>query len=123
VIARSYLYVPGDSGERLERLTRRSAADAVIADLEDAVAPARKPEAVEAIAARLAQRSENGVQRSVQINASRLGLDDLHAVFGPALDGIVIPAVLLSGRHTAPAIVGSTTPDSTPGRQPTTTCE
>lgn len=37
MIARSYLYVPGDSGDRLERAPIRGT-DAVIADLEDAVA-------------------------------------------------------------------------------------
>jgi citrate lyase subunit beta / citryl-CoA lyase len=92
MIARSYLYAPGDSGDRLERSATRGA-DAVIADLEDAVAPTHKADAVKAVAAWLARRSEDGVQRWVRINAGRLGLDDVRTVFGPGLDGIVIPKV------------------------------
>jgi citrate lyase subunit beta/citryl-CoA lyase len=91
VIARSYLYVPGDSGDRLERAAARGA-DAIIADLEDAVAPARKAVAVEAVAAWLARRG-SGVQRWVRVNAGERGIEDLRAVFRPGLDGIVIPKV------------------------------
>lgn len=91
MIARSYLYVPGDSGDRLERAPTRGT-DVVIADLEDAVAAARKAVAVEAVAAWLARR-DGGVQRWVRVNAGERGLDDLRAVFGPGLDGIVIPKV------------------------------
>jgi citrate lyase subunit beta/citryl-CoA lyase len=90
VIARSYLYVPGDSGDRLERAPERGA-DAVIADLEDAVAPARKSAAVEAVSGWLAYRHDSGVQRWVRVNAGERGPDDLRAVFGPGLDGVVIP--------------------------------
>jgi citrate lyase subunit beta/citryl-CoA lyase len=90
VIARSYLYVPGDSGDRLERAPARGA-DAVIADLEDAVAPARKSAAVEAVAGWLAHRDDSGVQRWVRVNAGERGPDDLRAVYGPGLDGVVIP--------------------------------
>ncbi|HKZ28344.1 MAG TPA: aldolase/citrate lyase family protein, partial [Acidimicrobiia bacterium] len=39
--ARSYLFVPGDQSDKLAKAGERGA-DAVIADLEDAVAPARK---------------------------------------------------------------------------------
>ena len=38
MLPRSYLYVPGDSPEKLAKALQRGA-DAVIADLEDAVAP------------------------------------------------------------------------------------
>jgi citrate lyase subunit beta/citryl-CoA lyase len=91
VIARSYLYVPGDSGSRLERAAARGA-DAIIADLEDSVAAARKAVAVDAVAAWLERRGD-GVQRWVRVNAGERGIEDVRSVFGPGLDGIVIPKV------------------------------
>jgi len=48
-IPRSYLFVPGDRPERFDKALA-SAADAVILDLEDAVAPADKARAREALA-------------------------------------------------------------------------
>ncbi len=89
--ARSYLYVPGDSGERLERSTSRGA-DAVIADLEDAVAAARRPAARTAIAAWLTSDQVEG-QRWVRINAGPEGLKDLDAVHSVHLSGVVVPKV------------------------------
>ena len=44
MLPRSYLYVPGDAPEKLHKALGRGA-DALIVDLEDAVAPARKAEA------------------------------------------------------------------------------
>lgn len=49
---RSYLFVPGDRAERFEKALA-SAADAVVVDLEDAVAPAAKGSARVAVAALL----------------------------------------------------------------------
>jgi citrate lyase subunit beta/citryl-CoA lyase len=49
---RSYLFVPGDRAERIAR-ARASGADAVIVDLEDAVAPANKLAARDAVAGAL----------------------------------------------------------------------
>ena len=49
---RSYLFVPGDRPERIAK-ARASGADAVIVDLEDAVAPAGKVAARDAVAAAL----------------------------------------------------------------------
>jgi citrate lyase subunit beta/citryl-CoA lyase len=49
---RSYLFVPGDRPERFTK-ARASGADAVVVDLEDAVAPAGKPAARDAVAAAL----------------------------------------------------------------------
>jgi len=51
--ARSYLFVPGDRPERFEKALG-SAADAVVVDLEDAVAPPAKAAARDAVAALLA---------------------------------------------------------------------
>lgn len=65
MMPRSYLFVPGDRLERCEKALA-SGADAVIVDLEDAVAPAKKDVAREALAAWL--RPEHKVV--VRINAA-----------------------------------------------------
>jgi citrate lyase subunit beta/citryl-CoA lyase len=54
---RSYLFVPGDRPERFDKALA-TAADAVVVDLEDAVAPSAKVSAREAVAALLASRRE-----------------------------------------------------------------
>ncbi|HVL21913.1 MAG TPA: aldolase/citrate lyase family protein, partial [Amaricoccus sp.] len=47
---RSLLFVPGDRPDRMEKALG-AGADALILDLEDAVAPAARPEARKAVAA------------------------------------------------------------------------
>ncbi|HKU96025.1 MAG TPA: aldolase/citrate lyase family protein, partial [Vineibacter sp.] len=65
---RSFLFVPGDSERKLAK-GLQSGADALILDLEDSVAPARKPLAREAVAAVLAQpRAVRRPQFWVRIN-------------------------------------------------------
>lgn len=66
---RSYLFVPGDRPERFAKAWA-SGADAVVFDLEDAVAPAHKEAARAALAASWAGFSgkHDGVQRVVRIN-------------------------------------------------------
>lgn len=54
---RSYLFVPGDRPERFEKALG-SVADAVVVDLEDAVAPSAKPAARAAVAALFASTSD-----------------------------------------------------------------
>jgi citrate lyase subunit beta / citryl-CoA lyase len=54
---RSYLFVPGDRPERFEKALA-SAADAVVVDLEDAVAPPAKAAARDAVGALLASRRD-----------------------------------------------------------------
>jgi citrate lyase subunit beta/citryl-CoA lyase len=53
---RTYLFVPGDRPERFDKALA-SGADAVVLDLEDAVAPADKPRARDAVALRLRDAS------------------------------------------------------------------
>lgn len=60
---RTYLFVPGDRPERFDK-ARASGADAVVLDLEDAVSPARKAAARDAIAAALG----GGTRWVVRIN-------------------------------------------------------
>ncbi|MFG1927214.1 HpcH/HpaI aldolase/citrate lyase family protein [Cryptosporangium sp. NPDC048952] len=84
---RSYLYVPGDRADRLLGARARGA-DALIVDLEDAVAPARKAEARALVADWLTP--EPGPQIWVRINAESVA-QDVAAVARPGLDGIVVP--------------------------------
>ena len=90
---RSLLFVPGDSERKFTR-ARATGADALILDLEDFVAPRRRP--------RRGRRSPRSARRSrppragrlfVRVNAldSGLALDDLAAVVKPGLDALMIP--------------------------------
>ncbi|HEY3630772.1 MAG TPA: aldolase/citrate lyase family protein, partial [Jatrophihabitantaceae bacterium] len=88
-IARSYLYVPGDRPDRLAGALTRGA-DALIADLEDAVAPSHKDQAREHVRAWLDAAQPDGPQRWVRINADTLEAD-LGAVVTAALTGVVVP--------------------------------
>jgi citrate lyase subunit beta/citryl-CoA lyase len=87
---RSYLYVPGSDQRRIEKALA-SEADAVILDLEDAVAPNRKEEARTTVAEVL--RSEHEKPVFVRINApdSVLAEEDVEAVAGPRLAGLRLP--------------------------------
>lgn len=89
--ARSYLYVPADQPERLDRSVDRGA-DALIIDLEDSVAFAGKAAARAAAAGWLARHEQGGPQRWVRINADSAA-EDLQAVACPALLGVVVPKV------------------------------
>jgi citrate lyase subunit beta/citryl-CoA lyase len=88
---RSLLFVPGDRPERMEKALG-SGADALILDLEDAVATAKKAEAREAIAAFLA-RPDRRLPLFVRINPLDSGMadDDLAAVVPVRPDGIMVP--------------------------------
>ena len=88
---RSMLFVPGDRPERFSKAVT-SGADAVILDLEDAVAPAQRPKAREAIGAFLASSSRT-LPLWVRINPVQSGeaLADLTAVVAGRPDGIVLP--------------------------------
>jgi citrate lyase subunit beta / citryl-CoA lyase len=90
---RSYLYVPGDQPARITKalnLQGEDRPDAIIIDLEDAVAASQKLVARAAAAALTAAPLTAGSSAIfVRINAGVL--DDVRAVMGPSLAGIVIP--------------------------------
>ena len=92
VSARSYLFVPGDQARKLQHALA-SGADAIIADLEDAVAPSAKADARRTVADWLAtQLDSDQPELWVRVNASdRLLADDVHAVVGPVVTGICLP--------------------------------
>lgn len=91
---RSWLFVPGDSEKKLAK-GAETGADALILDLEDSVAPARKPIARDMVREYLSAAARTGgSQLWVRINAlDEGGIDDLAAVVRAAPDGIVVPKV------------------------------
>lgn len=91
--ARSHLFAPADNPKLLDRVFR-TGADAVVFDLEDAVAPSEKAAARARLAAALERRpAGGGIPIWVRINtaAGDLWLDDVEAVVGPWLTGIRLP--------------------------------
>ena len=90
---RSLLFVPGDRPERMEK-AMAGAADALILDLEDAVAPAAKPEARRAVRAFLGREQEARAKPVfVRVNPLNGGMtdEDLDAILPCHPDGIVLP--------------------------------
>ncbi len=93
LMPRSFLFVPGDRERKIAKAAGLKP-DAVILDLEDAVAAERRPAAREIIRSFLASgQPGKAMQRWVRINplAEDAALDDLAAVVGGAPDGIVLP--------------------------------
>lgn len=88
---RSLLFVPADRPERFAKAAA-SGADAIILDLEDSVAAARKAEGRTAVADWLAQ-PERPVFTLVRVNplASAFVADDLAAVLPGRPDALVLP--------------------------------
>ncbi|EYD70659.1 HpcH/HpaI aldolase/citrate lyase family protein [Limimaricola hongkongensis] len=95
---RSVLYVPASNARALQK-ARGLPCDAMILDLEDAVAPAAKPEARAALRAHLSADAPDGRPRLVRINAlsTPWGAEDLAALSGTAPEGILVPKVSAPG--------------------------
>lgn len=88
---RSLLFVPGDRPDRMDK-AQAAGADAVILDLEDAVAHERKAEARRHVAECLARR-DGKIRLLVRVNALSSGLvdADLAALVAAPPDGYVLP--------------------------------
>jgi citrate lyase subunit beta/citryl-CoA lyase len=93
---RSLLFIPGDSEKKIAKIDG-CGADAVILDLEDAVAPQNKARARGLVAEYLRGRSRSArrPQLWVRVNPFDTGmtLGDLAAVAGGAPDGIMQPKI------------------------------
>ncbi|MDO5369191.1 CoA ester lyase [Paracoccus sp. (in: a-proteobacteria)] len=89
---RSVLYIPAANQRAMEK-ARTLAADAIIFDLEDAVAPAEKPGARDLLRQALAQ-DYGGRARIVRINGfdTEWGRDDA-AAFATGADAVLVPKV------------------------------
>ncbi len=92
ILHRSYLFVPGNHPRKLAKVFE-AGADAVMLDLEDAVAASEKIVTRAVVAEAL--RNPRPCRAYVRVNALDTGLTfgDLEAVIGPGLDGIVLPKV------------------------------
>jgi citrate lyase subunit beta/citryl-CoA lyase len=88
VLPRAYLFVPADRPERFAK-ARASGADAVIVDLEDAVAPEAKASARDALAAAL----DASAPLVVRINAAGTPWfeDDLELCRHPGVAAVMLP--------------------------------
>jgi citrate lyase subunit beta / citryl-CoA lyase len=89
---RSYLYVPGDDGPKIEKALAGEA-DAVVLDLEDAVAPNRKEEARAMVASVLGSVPEKPVFVRVNAVGTELAAADMDAIVGGHLRGLRLPKV------------------------------
>ena len=88
MIARSYLFVPGDRPDRFDKALA-AGADAVIVDLEDAVAPGKKIEARAAIGKWLS--AQNQVLLRINADTTEWYREDLQLARVPGIAGILLP--------------------------------
>ena len=90
---RSLLYVPATS-ERFVAKAHERGADAIILELEDAVAPSEKERARGLVPAAAKLVSQEGADVLVRVNRPwRLAVRDLEASIGPDVRGLVLPKV------------------------------
>jgi len=89
---RSFLFAPGNHARRVANALSLDA-DAVILDLEDAVATAEKPAARGAVASALTRPRQSLLYVRVNAADTEFCYGDLVAIVRPGLDGIVLPKV------------------------------
>src|SRR5665648_1073825 len=95
---RSALYMPGSNERALEK-AKTIAADALIFDLEDAVAPDAKVKASEQVCAAVKAGGYGGREVVIRVNALETpwGAGDIIAACEAAPDAILVPKVVHSG--------------------------
>ncbi len=89
---RSFLFAPGNHPRRVEKALTLDA-DAVILDLEDAVAIAEKPATRGAVVAAFAQQRTGLLYVRVNAADTEFCYGDLTAIVRAGLDGIILPKV------------------------------
>ncbi|MEM1260838.1 MAG: CoA ester lyase [Pseudomonadota bacterium] len=89
---RSFLFTPGNHPRKVARVFA-AGADAVILDLEDAVANAEKPATRATVVAALANKGQCRGYIRVNGTDTEWWQDDIASVVNPNLDGIVLPKV------------------------------
>jgi citrate lyase subunit beta/citryl-CoA lyase len=91
---RSCLYMPGANSKALEK-AKSLAADVLLLDLEDSVAPEAKPEARAAVAAAVKAGGYGKREVVVRVNglATPWGRDDIRAICAAGPDGVLAPKV------------------------------
>src|ERR1700756_4402901 len=89
---RSFLFAPGNHARRVEKALSLDA-DAVILDLEDAVATAEKRATRDAVIAGLARPRRALLYVRVNAVDTEFCYGDLAAIVRPGLDGVILPKV------------------------------
>ncbi|MGH7096474.1 MAG: HpcH/HpaI aldolase/citrate lyase family protein [Stellaceae bacterium] len=89
---RSFLFAPGNHARRVEKALSLDA-DAVILDLEDAVATAEKPATREKVAAAFGRPRRGWLYVRVNAADTEFCHGDLTAIVRPGLDGVILPKV------------------------------
>jgi citrate lyase subunit beta/citryl-CoA lyase len=89
---RSFLFAPGNHARRVEKALSLDA-DAVILDLEDAVATAEKRATREAVIAALTRPRRALLYVRVNAVDTEFCYGDLAAIVRPGLDGVILPKV------------------------------
>ncbi len=90
MLPRSYLFVPADRPERISKALA-SGADAVIVDLEDAVAPSAKAAARDALSAWLDSPGAAPVALRINAVGTPWHADDVRLAAHPAVAALVVP--------------------------------
>jgi len=101
--ARTFLFMPGDRPDRFAK-AMASGADAVVLDLEDAVAPSRKQEALAHVVGFLAQPADDAAGPSVVVRVNPLnsaGVEDELT----ALAGVGRPLVVMVPKAESPVVL------------------
>ena len=93
---RSFLFAPGNHARRVEKALSLQA-DAVILDLEDAVATAEKRTTRDAVIAALTRPRRPLLYVRVNAVDTEFCYGDLAAIVRPGLDGIILPKVESTG--------------------------
>ncbi len=111
---RSVLYIPGDNERALEK-SRTLAADAIIIDLEDSVAPSNKEGARIRALATIREGGFGTREIILRVNPIETpwGMADLHAAIAAEPDAILVPKVSQPGDviGTAKVLKASAAPD------------
>ena len=91
---RSCLYVPGANARAMEK-AKSLPADAVILDLEDAVAPDAKAAARDAVLHAVGDRAYGAREVVIRVNAleTEWGRDDLNMAASAGVDGVLVPKI------------------------------
>jgi citrate lyase subunit beta / citryl-CoA lyase len=91
---RSVLYMPGANAKALEK-ARTLPADALILDLEDAVAPETKAEARDAVASAVSAKGYGAREVVVRVNGltTSWGADDIRAAVSAGPDAVLVPKI------------------------------
>src|SRR5690242_5514926 len=89
---RSFLFAPGNHARRVEKALSLDA-DAVILDLEDAVATVEKPATREFVAAAFTRPRRGLLYVRVNAADTEFCYGDLVAIVRPGLDGVILPKI------------------------------